>query len=387
MMATSTHPEQAFRPSADARHAYGTSSAWSLGVEEEFQLVHPETGDLVSRVDAILGRAGEHELGNIKAELMQSVVEVATPVCTNAAEAAEELRALRRRVSQLADDAGCQIASAGTHPFSRYEFQDVTDRERYREIVSRLRWVAQRELIFGLHVHVGVESPEKAIYVFNHIRRYLPELLALSANSPFWQGRETGLRSSRSNIFDSFPRSGMPDAFDSYAQWDALMQRAMGLGAMEDYTFVWWDVRPHPKFGTIEVRVCDGQTRLRDSLALAALIQAIAAWLGEQFELGVKRDLPPKLLIEENKWRAARYGLDGEFLDLDNERGIPAREAVSRLVETVAPYARDLGSAEQFAALDSLVVRNGADRQLACYAETGSLMSVAKMLVRETAEA
>lgn len=384
-MATTTHPENTAMPARHQRHAYGSSSAWSVGVEEEFQLVHPETAELVSRVDAILGRATEADLANIKPELMQSVVEVATPVCTNLAEAEAELGALRRRVTQLARESGCEIASAGTHPFSRYEQQEITDRERYREIIGKLRWVAQRELIFGLHVHVGVESPDKAIYVFNHIRRFLPEMLALSANSPFWQGRETGLRSSRANVFESFPRSGVPDAFESYAQWDALMQRAMGLGAMEDYTFVWWDVRPHPKFGTIEIRACDAQTRLHDSLALAALVQATAAWLGEQFDLGVRRELPPKMFIEENKWSATRYGLGGEFLDLDHERRIPAREAVSRLIETVAPYARDLGGSEQFAALDALLVRNGAERQLAVYEENASLTEVGRMLIRETA--
>ena len=365
-------------------HSYGESTPYSIGVEEEFQLIHPDTYDLVQRVDEVLEQASLDDLEQIKRELMQSVVETATRVCANTAEAAADVTTLRRRVAELAANSGALIASAGTHPFARYEFQKISNVERYKQIIDRLQWIARRELIFGLHVHVGIGSPDKAMYVLNHIRAYLPELLALSANSPFWQGRATGLQSSRSKIFDSFPRSGLPPTFASYAEWDALMHRSARLGVLEDYTFIWWDARLHPKFGTVEIRVCDAQTRVSDSLALAALIQGVCAWLGEQYDLGVQRDIPPLMLVGENKWNAARYGLDGEFIDFETDTVIPTLEAVSRLIERAAPYMNDLGSAEEFAALDSLLIRNGATRQLDCHAETGSLVSVGRMLANES---
>jgi carboxylate-amine ligase len=306
-------------------------------------------------------------------------------VCADTAVAARELQALRCRVNELATECSCCFASAGTHPFSRYEFQRITDNERYRDIISRLKWVAQRELIFGLHVHVGIGSPDKAMYVFNHIRPYLPELLALSANSPFWQGRHTGLMSSRSKVFDSFPRSGIPQSFDGWEQWEALMRRAMNAGAIDDYTYVWWDVRPHPRFGTIEVRICDAQTRIEDSLALAALIQATSAWLGDQFDDGVERDDHPTFLINENKWSAARYGIHGEFIDLDTDTRMPTRAAIESLIERVEPYAQQLGSGTEFAHLTTMLESTGADRQLAWYDSSESLMSVGEMLARDTA--
>lgn len=365
-------------------HNYGKSTPYSIGVEEEFQLVHRDTFELTSRVELLLDQATEADHARIKPELMQSVIECATKVCRNAAEAQHDLLALRRRVGEMAENSDCCIASSGTHPYSRYEFQKITDRERYAEIINRLKWVAQRELIFGLHVHVGIDSPDKAMYVFNAIRGYLPQMLALAANSPFWQGRHTGLLSSRIKVFDSFPRSGVPQSFDSWAEWEALVQRAVKVGALPDYTFIWWDVRPHPRFGTIEVRIMDGQTRIEHALALAALVQATCAWLGDLHDRGVRLDAHPTLLVNENKWSACRYGMEGEFIDLESDTVVSAREAVQSLLDTVEPYAKQLGSLEQFSVLPELVERNGARRQLDVYAQTESLMSVAEMLVRET---
>ncbi len=361
-------------------HAYGTSAAYTIGVEEEFQIVDAATFDLVPRVEQMLAGLGEADLAGIKQELMQSVIETATGICRNTAEASLDLERLRGRVFDLASAQDARIASAGTHPFARYADQKITNHDRYRDLIARLRWIAQRELIFGLHVHVGMQSPDHAMYVFNHIRAYLPELLALSTNSPFWQGTATGLQSTRTKVFDAFPRSGVPQAFDSWKQYEALMGRAISTGSIEDYTYVWWDVRPHPRFGTIEIRVCDAQTRLSDSLALAALIQATCAWLGDQFEQGIEMDLPPTMLIEENKWNAARYGLDGEFIDFATDERIPARTAVSRLIEQVEPYAVELGSGAEFAALDNLLVFNGAARQLNHFNESGTFAGVTEML-------
>lgn len=369
--------------SQQIEHAYGSSAAYTIGVEEEFQIVDPVSFDLVPRVEEMLGAASADDLLNIKQELMQSVVETATGICGNTAEAGLELGKLRARVADLAAQQSSRIASAGTHPFARYADQKITDKERYRDLVSRLRWIAQRELIFGLHVHVGMDSPDKAMYVFNTIRSYLPELLALSANSPFWQGTPTGLQSSRTKVFDSFPRSGVPQSFASWSDYESMMSRAMRAGAIEDYTYVWWDVRPHPRFGTIEVRVCDAQTRLSDSLALAALIQATCAWLGDRFDQGIPAELPPLMLIEENKWSAARYGLDGQFIDLHTDERISTREAVSRLIESTEPYAQQLGSGAEFAALDSLMIFNGSARQLDRLSEAGTLHAVGEMLAED----
>lgn len=365
-------------------HAYGSSTPYSLGVEEEFQLVHTETLELASRIDVVLDNATDCDRRYIKPELLQSVIESATSVCATVEDARSDVLGLRCRLGQLAEQSDCHIASAGTHPYSRYEFQKVTDNERYLDIISRLKWIAQRELIFGLHVHVGIDTPEKAIAVFNGIRQYLPELLALSANSPLWQGRHTGLQSSRSKVFDSFPRSGLPQSFDSWDDWCRLMKRAMDTGAIDDYTYIWWDVRPHPKYGTIEIRVCDAQTRVDDTIALTALIQAMCAWIGARFEAGERPELPPMMLIAENKWSAARHGLDGTFIDFDTDSVVPTREAVGALVESVRPFARILGSERELDLVDDLLVNgNGASRQLAVYAESESPMSVAEMLVRE----
>ncbi len=369
-------------------HNYGSSAPYTVGVEEEFQLMRRETYDLVPRAAEMLGDATEADLVNIKPELMQSVIESATGVCGTVADAEAELRQLRRRLHQLADEHDCLLGSAGTHPFSRYEFQKVTEQQRYADIISRLKWVAQRELIFGLHVHVGIDSPDKAIAVMNHIRTYLPHILALSANSPFWQGRHTGLQSSRIKVFDSFPRSGVPERFASWDDWSALMERAMRTGMIEDYTYIWWDVRMHPRFGTIEVRVADGQTRVRDSAALAALVQGLAAWIGSRFDEGTLPEAThPRMLIDENKWQALRYGLEGEFIDLDTDERIPTRAAIERLLTSVEPHVRELGSAEYLDWLAGMAQENGASRQLECYERTESLVSVAEMLVEQTNDA
>lgn len=364
--------------------AFGTSTPWSLGVEEEFQLVDAASHALVPRVEDVLGRATDDDRLHIKHELMQSVVEIATGVCANVGEVDAELRALRARVAALAADGSSRIASSGTHPFSRYELQAITDADRYRELIDRLQWVAQRELIFGLHVHVGMRSPEQAIFVFNHLRRYLPELLALSANSPYWQGRDTGLASSRSKVFDGFPRSGIPPAFESWDAWVALVRRAMDAGVMEDYTYLWWDVRPHPRFGTIEVRVCDAQTRLEDSVAIAAVVQGLAAHLGSMFEEGRSPELHPTFLIAENKWSAARHGLDGTMIDLDTDRSIPTREAVRRIIELARTQLRAIGGEDRLAHAEAMLETSGAERQRAWFREGGNVAHVASRIADET---
>jgi carboxylate-amine ligase len=248
-----------------------------------------------------------------------------------------------------------------------------------------MQWVAERELIFGLHVHVGLESAQQAIAVANGLRTWLPELLALSANSPFWQGRDTGLASTRVKLFDAFPRSGLPPAFASFEEFELLIERGVRTHSFEDYTFIWWDLRPHPKLGTIEVRICDGQTRLESVAGLVALIQSLAATLAERYESEGAPAIQPRTLVEENKWRAARYGLDAELIDLSRDEVRPARTAALELVELALPAARRLGCEHELGEVERLCDRgSGADEQRAAYLEQGSLLAVAQWLATQT---
>jgi glutamate---cysteine ligase / carboxylate-amine ligase len=277
------------------------------------------------------------------------------------------------------------IASAGTHPFSRWEHQDVTEAERYRELMTEMRWVAEREVIFGLHVHIGMGNPDAAIAVANGLRTWLPELLALSANSPFWLGRDTGLASTRTKIFETFPRSGLPPAFASFEEFELLVERGIRTGSFPDYTYIWWDLRPHPKLGTIEVRILDAQTRLESVAGLVALVQCLAATLADDFERGKRPAAQPVTLISENKWRAARDGLNGKLIDLEHDEERPAREAVLALVERAEAAAARLGCREELDEVERLVDRGtGADEQRQVYEETGSLLAVAHSLAETT---
>ncbi len=369
-------------------HGFGASSAYSLGVEEEFQLLDPATFELVPVVEQVLASLPEGELTQIKHELMQSVVETSTKVCSGVPEAAEDLLRLRDLAQRAAGEAGAVLASSGTTPVSMWETQAITDKPRYRDIVANLQWIARRELIFGLHVHVGVDSVDKCMYVFNAIRAELPLLLALSANSPFWQGATTGLQSSRIKVFDAFPRSGMPQAFDGgWDEFEALLARGKASGRIPDHTYVWWDVRPHPVFGTIEIRICDAQSRLTDTLGLSALVQAMVAWHGDRFDQGVAAAAAvPQLLIEENRWSASRYGLDGEMIDFDRDELVSTRQLVAQLLDRTESVARRLGSTESFDHVAGMLHSTGASRQLDAWIEGGrSTQAVAAQIVRDTA--
>jgi glutamate---cysteine ligase / carboxylate-amine ligase len=365
---------------------FGKSAPFSLGVEEEFQLLNSESFELVSRVDEILEAfAGEEEAHRVKAELLQSVVELATHVAGTVEEAIDDLRALRARLRDVAADMDAVIASAGTHPFSRYEHQDVTDRPRYLELIEAMRWVAERELIFGLHVHVGLDSPDKAIACANTLRTSLPELLALSVNSPFWQARLTGLSSTRIKVFEVFPRAGLPPAFASYEEWELLVERGVKTNSFEDYTYIWWDLRPHPNLGTIEFRICDAQTRLESVAGIVALVQSLTAVLADDFDRGVDLPMEPITLVDENKWRATRDGLDAQLIDFAHDTERPARDAVRALVERAAPAAARLGCARELEYVEAVLARgSGADEQRRVYGEGESLLAVAKWLAEET---
>jgi carboxylate-amine ligase len=362
---------------------FGSSAPFSLGVEEEFQLLNPETYDLTSRFDEVLTAAGGDP--RIKAELLQSTAEMAIDVARNAREAIERARELRRRVRDAAAANGVVVGSAGTHPFARYEHQNVTEEDRYRDLAESLQWVLDRQLIFGLHVHVGMASAEQAIQVGNALRTWLPELLALSANSPFWHGRDTGLASARSKVFDGMPRSGLPPAFSSFEEFELLVERGVRTNSFADYTYIWWDLRPHPKLGTIEVRVCDAQTRVENVAAIVALAQSLVATLAERHERDGALPIQPVTLVAENKWRAARYGLDADLVDLEHDTERPAREAVRALVDAAEPAARRLGCVEQLREVERILERGtGADEQRRVHERTRSLLAVAQWLVEQS---
>jgi len=383
--ARSSKPFRHSPPTLDVN--YGKRAPFTLGVEEELQLVDAETFDLTSRYAEVFGEAARHD-DRIKEELLQSTVEVATEPCNTVAEAIAEAGELRRRAHEFAEAHNVRVLSAGTHPFSRYEHQDVTDKPRYVELMDALQWVIERQLIFGLHVHVGLESAEQAIHVANALRTWLPELLALSANSPFWHGRDSGLSTTRSKVFDAMPRSGLPPRFDSFAEFERLVERGVRTGSFDDYTFIWWDLRPHPRLGTIEVRICDAQTRLENVAVLVALVQSLAATLAERYDRDGVLPCEPITLIAENKWRAVRHGLDADLVDLAHDEQRPARDALRELAELASPAARRLGCAEELTLLEGVLERgDGAGEQRAAAENAGgSLLGVAQWLCEHTLE-
>ena len=369
-------------------HRFGSGDPYTLGVEEEYMLLHPATWDLVPDIDSLLAAAkdGPHE-SQITAELMQSVLEIATPVCRNVGEAREHLVALRSYVSQLARDQGCRFGSAGTHPFSLFEEQRITARERYHQLVDQLQHIARQELIFGMHVHVAVDDPEKAIQVVNGLLTHIAQLLALSASSPFWRGEPTGLQSSRQMVFSAFPRSGVPPRFADYAEYAALVGELEVTECIVDYTHIWWDIRLHPRLGTIEVRVCDAVTRLDDAVALTAFIQALVKMYCEQVEAGQQVQSFHRILNVENKWRAARYGLEAPVIDLatgDHTR-VPVSELIRRTLGDLAPHARELGSERELEGINEILARgNGSDRQLRVWEENPDIVEIVREISAAT---
>jgi carboxylate-amine ligase len=364
---------------------YGKRAPFTLGVEEELQLVDATSFDLTSRYAEVFGEAARHD-ERIKEELLQSTVEVATEPCATVAEAVAEAGELRQRASAYADEHGVRVLSAGTHPFSRYEHQDVTEKPRYVELVDALQWAIERQLIFGLHIHVGLDSPEQAIHVANALRTWLPELLALSANSPFWHGRDSGLSSTRSKVFDAMPRSGLPPRFESFDEFTQLVDRGVRTNSFEDYTFIWWDLRPHPRLGTVEVRICDAQTRLEHVAVLVALVQSLVATLAARYDREGPLPCQPITLIAENKWRAVRYGLDADLVDLVRDEERPARDALRELAEIAAPAAERLGCADELGLLEVVLERgDGASEQRRAAEEAGgSLLAVTQALCERT---
>jgi carboxylate-amine ligase len=369
-------------------HAFGKSDPYTLGVEEEYMLLDGETFDLVQHVDTVLAATSGHELeSRINPELMQSVLEIATPVCHTAADVEAELRKLRGFVCDLARERGMRVGSAGTHPFSLFERQRITARDRYRNLVDQMQYVARRELIFGMHVHVAVDDPERAIQVVNGLLVHVPMLLALSGNSPFWRGEPTGLSSSRQMVFAAFPRSGPPPRFASYAEYAEIVGQLEKTGCIADYTHIWWDIRLHPRLGTIEIRICDAVTRVEEAVALTAYCQALVKHFCERHERGEEIPSYHRILTTENKWLAARYGLEAPVMDLATGRRnrVSVAQLVRRTLKELAPHARELGSERELEGVREILSRgNGADRQLRIFNANRDIVEVVSEIADAT---
>jgi len=369
-------------------HRFGRGDLYTLGVEEEYQLLDPTTFDLVQHIDTVLAAVEGHELeSQINPELMQSVLEIATPVCRSPADVMRELVKLRGYVCGVAREKNLRVGSAGTHPFSLFERQRITAKDRYRQLVDQLQYVARRELIFGMHVHVAVDDPEKAIKVMNGLLPHLAPLLALSASSPFWRGEATGLMSSRQMIFSALPRSGPPPRFNDYADYAEVVGQLERTGCIGDYTHIWWDVRPHPRLGTIEIRICDAVTRVEDAVALAAYCQALVKQMSEHYDAGEEIPSYHRILTTENKWLAARYGLDAPIMDLatGKRNRIPVAKAVRRTVKDLMPHARELGSDRELEGIFELLERgNSADRQLRIFNANRDIVEVVEEIAKAT---
>lgn len=360
---------------------------FTLGIEEEFQIIDPQTRELRSRVDEIL-EEGRMLLGEqVKPEMHQSMIEVGTGICRDIKEARADVIKLRRAISELAFRKGLAIVAASTHPISHWADQRITDNERYAQLIEELQQSARSLLIFGMHVHVGMKDREAAIAVMNAARYMLPHIYALSASSPFWIGRNTGMKSYRYEVFKQFPRTGIPEYFNSVSEFDNFVNLLVKTGCIDNGKKIWWDVRPHPFFPTLEFRVCDIPTRVDETIAIAALFQAVTAKLYKLYRQNMSFRLYRRALIEENKWRAARYGLDGKLIDFGKRQEVDTRALIHELLEFVDDVVDELGSREELNYIYT-ILENGtsADRQLRVYQETGDLRAVVDMLLKETIE-
>ncbi len=359
---------------------------FSLGIEEELMIFDAETLELSQGIERILEALPEDLTGYVKPELHQSVLEVATLPCSGASEAGAQLIELRRLVRGVGESLGLAIGAAATHPSALYEDQEIVERPRYRELIAELRWIAQRELIFGTHVHVGIDHPEKAIYVADGIRAYLPLLLGMSSNSPLWRGKVTGMMSSRTPVFRTFPRVGIPPYYGSWEIYSHRVELMMRGGAIEDYTYLWWDVRPHPNLGTVELRVFDQQTRVEHTIGFAALAQALAHRLANRYDDGVPSVEHPWELIDDNKVRAALVGIEGRLIDFDRGIEVEAGEMAQGVIDELRDDALELGCERELAGLSDLVTRGtGARRQLDWLSEHGDVHGLMQEIIAATA--
>ena len=358
----------------------------SIGIEEEYQTIDPETRDLRSHIQSeILPKAKRALHEAVKAEMHQSVIEVGTKVCRDIKEAREDICNLRREMITLASQNGLLLAAGSTHPFADWKVQEIYPDERYHRVLEELQMVARANLVFGLHVHVGIEDRNTSIHIMNSMRYFLPHILALSANSPFWEGQPTGFKSYRSKVFERFPRTGIPDVFANWADYETFVNLLVKTGCIDNGKKIWWDIRPHPHFNTLEVRVCDIPMRVDETMAIAALIQATVAMLYKLHASNKSYRIYGRALLMENKFRAARYGLDGKLIDFGKEEEVPLRDLILEYLDLVDDVVDELGSREEINYIHQMLkMGTGADRQLRVYEETHDLKKVVDYMVAET---
>ncbi len=358
----------------------------SIGIEEEYQTIDPETRDLRSHIGSeILPKAklALHEA--VKPEMHQSVIEVGTRVCKNIQEARENIQALRREVITLASEHGMLLAAGSTHPFSDWKLQEIYPDERYARVVEDMQLIARANLVFGLHVHIGIEDRNTSIHIMNSMRYFLPHILALSTNSPFWMGMNTGFKSYRCKVFERFPRTNIPDVFANWAEYETFVDLLVKTNCIDNGKKIWWDIRPHPFFNTLEVRVCDIPMRLDETVAIAALIQATVAMLYKLHASNKSYRIYGRSLIMENKFRASRYGIEGKLIDFGKEEEVPVRDLMLEYLELIDEAAEELGSRDEINYIHQMLkMGTGADRQLKVFEETGDLKKVVDYMVAET---
>jgi glutamate---cysteine ligase / carboxylate-amine ligase len=361
------------------------SHRFTIGVEEEFQIIDPTTGELRSHVSQLVAATSAHLGEQVKREMHQSIVEIGTKICENVDELRVDMHRTRGELVRSAESVGLYVAASGTHPFSNWIDQVISPGERYKNIVEELQQLARSLLIFGMHVHVAVPDRTTMIDLMNMARYFLPHLLALSTSSPFWMGRNTGLKSFRTTVFRRFPRTGIPDHFNSWSEYEDYVGLLIKLRCIDDAKKIWWDVRPHPIFGTLEFRICDVTPRIEDAIAIAALSQAIIVKLHRLYTRNMGFRMYPRALIEENKWRAARWGVEGNLIDFGKQSEVPMRELGEELLDFVDDVLDDLGSRDSLAPIER-ILREGtsAERQLRTYSETGDLKAVVRQIVAET---
>lgn len=358
---------------------------FTLGIEEEYMVVDPKTRELVSHDQQIVKEAAKVLDEQVKAEMHQAVVEVGTNICKNITEARAEIIHLRKSISGIANDLGYRIGAAGTHPFSKWETQLITPNPRYDQIINELQDTARSNLIFGLHVHVGIEDKDLALHITNAMRYFLPHLYAISTNSPFWEGRNTGFKSFRSKVFDKFPRTGIPGAFESVSQYENYINLLVKTNCIDNPKKIWWDIRIHPFFPTLEVRICDVPMTVDETLAITALIQALVAKIYKLKSQNLNFIAYHRALLNENKWRAGRYGLDGKMIDFGKECEVDTRNLIEELLLFVDEVVDELGSRKEIEYIRELLkTGTGADRQLAVYEETKDLVKVVDYILDQT---
>lgn len=358
---------------------------FTLGIEEEYQVIDPVTRELISHDQQIVTEAAKVLKDQVKAEMHQAVVEVGTNICTDVADAREQIAHLRKSISGISNDLGFKIGAAGTHPFSKWENQHITPNPRYHEIINELQDTARSNLIFGLHVHVGMEDKQMALHLVNAMRYFLPHLYALSTNSPFWEGRNTGFKSFRSKVFDKFPRTGIPGVFKDYVEYESYVNLLVKTNCIDSPKKIWWDIRVHPFFPTLEVRICDIPLTVNETISIAALIQALVAKLHKLRGQNLSFINYHRALINENKWRAGRYGIDGKMIDFGKECEVDTKSLMLELLNFVDDVVDDLGSRKEIEYVEEMLKNGtGADRQLEIFKQTNDLTKVVDYITEQT---